>query len=306
GSAVSLFILAGVAQQVFWEIFSPVGPMEDGLYVGFIPSLIHASLVYATTGNSTLLYEVCFRRSGFPDLVGLISMVGFVLALTYLESMRVEIPISAPRYGGIRARIPLKFLYVSNLPIILVSALMANLLIIGRAAWTRFNPDNSNLWLNWFVMYNATTMQPLKPSLIYYMTAPRGLWSVINDPLHVAIYATMLIGLSVAFALIWVAATGMDPKGQAEEFAKAELQVPGFRSSAKVLEHLLSPYIWVLTILSGAIVGALAVISDILGTIGTGIGLLLAVGIIIQYQQLLTREQLLEMHPTLSKLLGTR
>ncbi|MEM1690116.1 MAG: preprotein translocase subunit SecY [Thermofilaceae archaeon] len=306
GSAVSLFILAGVAQQVFWEIFSPVGPMEDGLYVGFIPSLIHASLVYATTGNSTLLYEVCFRRSGFPDLVGLISMVGFVLALTYLESMRVEIPISAPRYGGIRARIPLKFLYVSNLPIILVSALMANLLIIGRAAWTRFNPDNSNLWLNWFVMYNATTMQPLKPSLIYYMTAPRGLWSVINDPLHVAIYATMLIGLSVAFALIWVAATGMDPKGQAEEFAKAELQVPGFRSSAKVLEHLLSPYIWVLTILSGAIVGVLAVISDILGTIGTGIGLLLAVGIIIQYQQLLTREQLLEMHPTLSKLLGTR
>lgn len=304
GSAISLFILAGVAQQVFWELFSPVGPVGDGLYVGVIPSIVHATFTYATTGNSTLLREVVLRHSRYPDIIGLLSMFFFIALLTYLESMSVEIPISAPRYGGIRARIPLKFLYVSNLPIILVSALLANLQIIGRAVWTRFNAGNSNPWVNWFAMYNSTTMEPLRPSLMYYIAPPRSLFSIAQDPLHVAIYAALLIGLSVAFAVIWVAATGMDPRGQAEQLIKADLQVPGFRSATRVLEHMLKPYVWSLTVLSGALVGVIAVISDLLGTLGTGIGLLLAIGIIVQYQQLLAREQLLEMHPALSRLLG--
>jgi len=306
GSAVSLFILVGVAQQVFWELFSPVGPVGDHLYVGVIPSLAYAALTYAATGNSTLLREVVLRRSRYPDLVGLISMAVFIVLLTYLESMRIEVPISAPRYGGVRARIPLKFLYVSNLPIILLSALVANLQIVGRAVWTRFNADNSNPWLNWFVMYNATTMEPLKQSLMYYLTAPRSLFALAQDPVHVVVYAAFVIGLSTIFAIIWVAATGLDPRGQAEQLVKAGLQIPGFRSSTKILEQVLRPYVWALTVVSGALVGAIAVVSDLLGTLGSGIGLLLAVGIALQYQQLLAREQLLEMHPAISRALGLR
>lgn len=304
GSAVSLFIAAGVAQQVFWELFAPVGPLGDGLFVGVIPSLFHAVFTYAATGNATLLREVAIRRTGYPDLVGLASMVAFVVFLTYLDNVRIEIPVAASRYGGLRARIPLKLLYVSNLPVILVSALYANLFIVARAVWSRFNPDNSNPLLNVFVMYNATTMEPLKPSLIYYLTPPRGALSLVRDPLQVAVYALTFVGLCVAFALIWVMATGMDPSGQAEQFAKAQLQVPGFRLSTKVLETILRPYIWSLTVVSGALVALIAVVSDLLGTLGSGIGLLLTVGILTQYQQLLVREQLLEMHPTLSKLLG--
>lgn len=163
GSAVSLFIAAGVAQQLFWELFSPVGPVGDGLFVGVVPSLFHAVFTYAATGNSTLLREVVARHTGYPDLIGLTSMIFFLVFLTYLDSMRVEIPVAASRYGGLRARIPLKLLYVSNLPVILVSALYANLFIVARAVWTRFNPNNVNPWLNAFVMYNATTMEPLKP-----------------------------------------------------------------------------------------------------------------------------------------------
>lgn len=306
GSAVSLFIAAGVAQQVFWEMFSPVGPVGDELFVGLVPSIFHATFTYASTGNSTLLLQLAARRSGYPDLLGLISMIMLLLALTYLESMRIEIPVSATRYGGIRAKVPLKFLYVSNLPVILVSAVYANVHILARAIWGRFNPDNSNPWLNLFVKYNSTEGQliPLKPSLVYYLTAPRGVWSLLEDPLHVLIYALLFVSLCVIFSLIWVAATGMDPSAQAEQLVKAELQVPGFRSSTKVLESILSTYVWPLTVLSGATVGIIAVVSDILGTLGTGIGILLAVGIMIQYQQLLLREQLTEMYPSVSRILG--
>ncbi len=308
GSAVSLFIAAGVTQQVFWELFSPIGPMSDGLFVGVVPSIFHALFTYTSTGNSTLLMELVARRSGYPDLLGLASMVGFLLLLTYLESMRIEIPVAAARYGGIRARIPLKFLYVSNLPVILVSALYANLFMVARAVWSRYNPDNSNPWLNVFAMFNATNgrLVPLKPSLIYYLTPPRTVWAAYQDPVHVVVYTAVFVALCIAFALVWVAAAGMDPASQAEQLVKAELQVPGFRSSTRILEAMLRTYIWPLTVLSGAIVGLIAVVSDLLGTLGSGIGILLTVGILVQYQQLLAREQLIEMHPVLSRLLSTK
>lgn len=306
GSAVSLFIAAGVAQQVFWEMFSPVGPVGDGLFVGLVPSIFHSAFTYASTGNGTLLLQLVARRSGYPDLLGFISMIALLFALTYLESMRIEIPVSATRYGGVKAKVPLKFLYVSNLPVILVSAVYANVYIVARAVWSRFNPDNSNPWLNLLVKYNSTEGQliPLKPSLVYYLTTPRGIWTLLEDPLHVLIYALMFISLCVIFSLIWVAATGMDPSAQAEQLVKAELQIPGFRSSTKILESMLSTYVWPLAVLSGATVGVIAVISDILGTLGSGIGILLVVGIMIQYQQLLLREQLTEMYPSISRILG--
>lgn len=304
GSAVSLFIAAGVALQVFWELFSPLA-VGDGLFIGVVPSLLHATFTYATTGNATLLHEAVIRGAGYPSFVGLVSMIGFVLLLTYLDSVRVEIPISAARYGGVRSKLPLKLLYVSNLPVILISTVYANLFIVARAMWTRFNPGNINPWFNIFAMYNATTMEPLKPSLVYYLTPPMGLASLARDPVQVAVYVALFVALSIAFSWIWVSATGMDPRGQAEQFAKAELQIPGFRSSTSVLEAVLRPYVWSLTAVSGALVGFIAALGDLLGTLGSGTGLMLLVGILTQYQQLLARERLLEAHPAISRLLGT-
>ncbi len=307
GSAVSLFIAAGVAQQIFWELFSPLGPLGDELYYGVVPSLAYA-LSKGMGGNWSLTMSLLARRTGYPDVLGLLTMLGFVLLLTYLETMRINIPVVSTRFGGTRSMIPLKFLYVSNLPIILVSALYADIHIFARALWQRFNHDNSNPWLSWLAMYNYTDgrLTPMKGSLVYYLTPPRTIWSLYEDPVHVAVYVALFLCLSVLFAVAWVATAGMDPKSQAEQLIKSELQVPGFRRSVKVLESLLSRYIWPLTILSGLIVGTIAVISDILGALGSGIGILLMVGILTQYHALLARERALEMYPMLSKLIGER
>lgn len=303
GSAVSLFIAAGVAQQVFWELLSPVGPLHDGLFVGVIPSLFHATFTFAATGNSTLLYEILARRSGYPDMIGLFSTLAFILILAYFQTMKIDIPVAATRYGGLKTRIPLNFLYVSNLPVILVSAMYANVFMIARAVWSQYNPQNSDPLLNVFVMFNATSGRPLPPSLVYYLTPPRTLWQVIEEPYHALIYTGVFLALCVLFAVVWVMAAGMDPASQAEQLVRSELQIPGFRTSTRILEAILRTYIWPLTVMSGFIVGIIAVVSDMLGTLGSGTGILLTVGILVQYQQLLARERLLEMHPVLSRLL---
>ena len=306
GSAISLFIAAGVAQQIFWEMLAPI-PLGDGLMVGVIPSVIHASFQYFATGNGTLLSRSIMRASGYPDLIGFIAMIGFVLLLTVLESIRVEIPVVATRYGSYRSRIPLKFLYVSNLPVILVSALYADLIIFTQSLWPRINPGNTNPWLNMIAMYNYTggTYQPIG-GLVYYIYPPRSLTVAMADPLRTLTSAATFILLSVLFAVAWVMTSGMDPESQAEQLVKSELQVPGFRKSKKVLTAVFKRYVWPLTIISGLLVGIIGVVSDIVGALGSGIGILLMVGILVQYYTLLAREQALEMYPMLAKIIGER
>jgi preprotein translocase subunit SecY len=60
------------------------------------------------------------------------------------------------------------------------------------------------------------------------------------------------------------------------------------------------------TIISGATVGALAAIADLIGTVGnaSGTGVLLAVGIMIQLYDAIGREQMMEMHPVLRGFFG--
>lgn len=61
-----------------------------------------------------------------------------------------------------------------------------------------------------------------------------------------------------------------------------------------------------MTVLSGAIVGALAAGADLIGTVGnaSGTGVLLAVGILIHFYEAMGREQMMEMHPMLRGFFG--
>ena len=82
------------------------------------------------------------------------------------------------------------------------------------------------------------------------------------------------------------------------------MQVPGFRRSSKSIEIILKRYIPVVTVLGGAIIGLIASVAGFFGVFGTGMGILLAVGILYQYYQLLVQEQVAEMYPAFGRVLG--
>lgn len=299
GSGVSLFILAGVAQQVIWLTFSPVGPLADGKSLGAILAFFQTLI-----GGGDIISA--FSRYPYPDMTGFFAMLLVFFVAVYLEGMKMEIPVAYAKYGGMRAKIPLKFMYVSNIPIILASALFANFYFFGQMIWQNFNPTNSNPWVNWFVMLGmeANARNPLPGSLLYYLTPPRSLVTVAKDPLHAILYLLILVGFSIIFAKIWVEVSGMSARAQAEQLVDAGLQIPGFRRSPAIIEQILNRYIPSLTIISGIVIGLLAGIADMLGAIGSGIGILLSVGIIYQYYQILAKEQLAETYPGLGKFLG--
>jgi preprotein translocase subunit SecY len=118
--------------------------------------------------------------------------------------------------------------------------------------------------------------------------------------------ATILVGGGILFAIFWVQTTGMDAKTVASQISRSGMIIPGYRKSPAALERLLERYIPKVTIIGGALIGILTLISNMLGTIGNvgGTSLLLAVSIAYRFYQDLAREQLTEMHPLLRKMLG--
>ena len=298
GSGISLFILAGVAQRVFWDSFSPMGPEPDGLSHGAIIAAAQA----IASGNWKALYD----RGVYPTLLSFLATLAVFLVIIYIQGMRVEIPISYARYRGFRGRYPISLLYVSNIPVIFASALFANVYFISQILWSRYNQDGTNFWLNLLGQFERTEGGGLRPSggLVYYMMAPRGISDVASDPLRAFAYFIIMVAACGAFAKIWLEIGGLDPATVARQIVDSGLQVPGFRRSYQAVKRLLERYIPTVTILGGILVGIIAALSDFLGVFSSGTGILLAVGIVYQYYQLLMRERIEELHPGIARLLG--
>ncbi|MFN3284466.1 MAG: preprotein translocase subunit SecY, partial [Pseudothermotoga sp.] len=110
----------------------------------------------------------------------------------------------------------------------------------------------------------------------------------------------MVVG-SILFAKFWIETTNMDAEAVAKQIESSDMLIPGFRRDPRVLRLVLQRYIPQITIISGAAVGALAAIADMIGTVGnaSGTGVLLTVGILINLYEAMGREQLMEMHPVL-------
>jgi preprotein translocase SecY subunit len=318
GSGVSLFILAGVAQKVMWDMLSPLTvSVQSGVqqYYGAIPYLISA----AFAGHA---YDALFRASagnaGFPTIFGLITTIAAILVVVYVEGMRIEIPITSTKYRGFAGVYPIKLLYVSNIPVILFSALVANISFFFAYLWKYYNYNgttgNYNHWFNYFAQYNITsvqaanatplTYQPLKGSLIYYMTSPNNILVPGADYVRALTYVLFAVAFSVMFAKIWVEIGGLSPKAAAKNLIGADVMIPGFRRSGASVEAILAKYIPVITIIGGIFIGLLASLTSLFGVFGTGVGLLLMVDIIIQYYQMLVKEQLESMMPRLGAMLG--
>ncbi|MCW4018028.1 MAG: preprotein translocase subunit SecY [Candidatus Bathyarchaeota archaeon] len=298
GSGISLFIMAGVAQNIFWSSFSP----STGLFVGALEQLFAN-----TTPPFTMFDWVVGTQSGiYPSLIGLIATVATFLIIIYLNGVRIELPMSYAGYKGFRSKYPIKLLYVSNLPVIFAAALFANVFFFSQLIWSTSNPTNSNMWLNWLGTYTIPEGGSATPTggLAYYVTAPHNILSVGADPIRAMVYLGILVAFCAVFSLIWLEVGGLGPSTVAKQLMDSGMQIPGYRRSGRPIEAVLKRYIPVVAVLGGIIVALIAGIGDFFGVFGSGTGILLAVGIVYQYYELLMRERAAEMYPAFRRIIG--
>jgi preprotein translocase subunit SecY len=289
GSGVSLFIAAGVSREIFIAAFSPFpSPTNPDSPVGRIPQLIQA----LGTGDATVVTL---------SIIAVVATIGVFAMSVYGQSMKVEIPLSWGRVRGHGIRWPLKFMYTSNIPVILVAALMANIQLWGRLLETWGKPllgtfDSGGIAQTGLVKWvNA-------PNIVEPIVRGSGLTGEIF--LQAIIYSFLLIAGSAFFSVLWVKTANMSADAQARQILASGMQIPGFRRDPRVLESILNRYIPGLTIMGGALVGLLAAFADLMGSLSRGTGILLAVMIIYKLYEDISKEHAMDLHPALKKMMG--
>src|SRR3989338_11301297 len=112
GSGISLFIAVGVSLAIV------------GGAIGLITSTGGVIDVLAGGGAEAL-------PNALIILLPLIFTILVFLVTVYAEGMKVEIPIAYQRISGFQRSLPLKFFYVSNIPVIFAGALLVNVQLFG-------------------------------------------------------------------------------------------------------------------------------------------------------------------------------
>jgi preprotein translocase subunit SecY len=224
----------------------------------------------------------------------------------YLQAMKIEIPLSFGRIRGHGIRWPLNFVYTSNIPVILVAALFANMQLFAR------------LLENWgHPILGTVDASGAKSGLIAWIQAPGGIDGLagmiirqggmnigVTPYLQAGTYMLAMVVGCVIFSYFWVQTAGMDPRSQAKQIMSSGLQIPGFRKDQRVLERLLERYIGPLTVMGAIAIGILASLADLMGALSQGTGILLAVMIVYKLYEEIAQQHMMDMHPALRKMMG--
>ncbi|MCR5027618.1 MAG: preprotein translocase subunit SecY [Methanobrevibacter sp.] len=283
GSGIGLFIAAGVCQAIVVGTFNFL-PNSQGVLTGAIPGFIQSIAAGATN---------------FSLLIPLIATICVFLVVVYGESIRVEIPIShgsVRGHGRIRGAVgkyPLKFVYASNMPVILTSALLVNVSLFANV----FQKIG-------FPILGTIENGKAVSGIAKMLSTPNSISMFVTEPVHVLVYAIFFLICCVAFSYLWVEISGLNAKKISEQLYTSGIQIPGFRSSKRQLYKILRKYIPALTILSGLYVGLIAFFADLTGALGGGTGVLLTVGIIHKLYEEMAEEQLMSSNPLLRRFLG--
>lgn len=168
GSGVSLFIAAGVAKTLLVGIFSPIDTV-GGLFflktpIGDPTGALWDFIIGISQANFL---------TTFYALLPVLSLITVFLIVVYAQAMKIEIPMafSFP-FGSFARRWPLKFIYTSNIPVILTAAVIANLQVIGQMLSSR--------GLTFFGVWEQGQLNCSTLGLICLFTAPNSVGIIIT------------------------------------------------------------------------------------------------------------------------------
>ncbi len=321
-SGINLFIAGGVSYSVVASTAQIIIPSAiASIQAGGAAALSNAALAFGP-----LLFAI---------VVMLISI--------YAYDMKVELPLAFSQFRGVGGRLPIPFLYVSVLPVILATSLIVSLTVwFSFLAGVHTGPfaNIAHFLATYTIQTNSVNGAPVSSTIInggvFYLMSPNfpapypepygvGYSAYFNLLLtgtstlvlpwggsilfpewgHVIVYSLTLIILCVIFGRFWIEMTGQSPKNVASQLQDVGWQIPGFRRDPRIIENVLDKYIPTITILGSIAVACLAILATLTGAVGSGMGILLTVGIMYMIYQQLERDNMLEGYGKLNEFLSS-
>ncbi|KRX09224.1 SecY subunit domain [Pseudocohnilembus persalinus] len=289
-SAISLFIAINMCENILWKSFSPMSHPSQFMeyeYEGSIINLFHSLIVHP---DKFAAIKNAFYRSRFPNINSLIATCLIFLVVIYFQGFRVDLPMSHQRVKGLIQPYPIKLFYTSNIPIILQSALISNLFFISQMLYRKFGGNFLvGLLGKWQEIEMGGHQSVPVGGLAYYISPPQGFTELFTDPIHCAFYIVFMLGTCGLFSKTWIEVSGSGVNDVARQLKEQSLTYKGFTEAGtkKQLKRLIP----VAAAFGGICIGALSIIADFMGVIGSGTGMLLAVTIVYGYFEQIRKEK---------------
>ncbi len=316
GSGVSLFIGAGVSWRIITSALQFVDTQGRNCLLDFKNT--------ACSGKILVLIQSVINKYPIEFVsaaAAILATIVIFLAVVWAQSLKVEIPLSFGRIRGYSIKWPLSFFYASVIPVILVSALLANMQLFGGLIENVAAPclDNavegavcagSAKIASYFTFFGHFVDGQAVSGMAFWLGSTnilelliRGgfLWIYLIQGITHMLFFIIFCAI---FSVFWVKTSGMDSKAQAQKIAASGLQVAGFRQDIRILESILDRYIMPLTVMGGAAIGFLASITNMMGALVAGTAMLLVIMIMFQFYQSIAQKHAEDMNPAMKKFMG--
>eukprot|EP01027_Heterolobosea_sp_BB2_P020763 GEZU01029654.1.p1 GENE.GEZU01029654.1~~GEZU01029654.1.p1 ORF type:complete len:483 (-),score=178.45 GEZU01029654.1:161-1609(-) len=290
GSGISLFIATNICENIVWKAFSPqtINTGRGTEFEGAIIALFHLLI---TRNDKIRALKEAFYRPNLPNITNLLATVLVFVIVIYLQGFRVELSVTSTKQRGATGSYPIKLFYTSNMPIILQSALVSNLYFFSQILWKKFH---GNVFIGllgrWEEPEYAMPGQTIPVGgLVYYISPPANFADMLADPFHAIFYVAFVLTTCALFSKAWIDVSGSSAKDVARQLQDQNMTITGGHRQKSMI-HVLNRYIPTAAAFGGMCIGALTVLADFLGAIGSGTGILLAVTMIYQYFELFVKE----------------
>src|SRR3989344_5306363 len=231
GSGVSLFIVAGVAWRLFTGLFQFVGANGEICLLDFSNT--------ACAGKVLVVIQSVLNNAPtelYSAIAAIVFTILIFLSVVWAQNLKIEIPLTYERLRGYGMKWPLQFFYASVIPVILVSALAANIQLFAGLLES---------WLGHATFLGGfSNGQPIS-GLSFWLGSTNLVETIIRGNFHSLLLIQGLTHLlfymvfAAVFAVFWVKTSGMDESSQAKNILASGLQIPGFRKGPRVLESIL-------------------------------------------------------------------
>ena len=284
GSGISLFIACNMCENLFWHAFSPVTIKNDnGIeFEGAFIALIHFLL---TKPNKMHALYLAFYRQNIANLHNIFTTVFIFLIVIYLHHLQTNITLVSQNKKGFYKPYAVKLFYLSNTPIMIQTTILGQLHTISSILYQKFRKYS---WVRLLAVWQknpATGREQLIGGFTFYLKPPDGLTAVINDPFHFMVYFLIIVISSGVFAKLWLEISGRSPVDVLRQIKDSGMKIGGTSGKNLPMIKVLDKNIGTAAVLGGVLIGVFSIFSDLIGTIGSGTGIMLTVSIIYSYYE---------------------
>uniref|UniRef100_A0A7S1TZP6 Translocon Sec61/SecY plug domain-containing protein n=1 Tax=Phaeomonas parva TaxID=124430 RepID=A0A7S1TZP6_9STRA len=289
GSGISLFIATNTCETIVWKALSPT-TINTGRGTEFEGAIIAFFHMMLTRTDKVRAFREALFRSNLPNLMNLFATALVFLVVIFFQGWQVDLPLTNMKQRGYSGTFPIKLFYTSNMPIILQSALVSNVYFISQMLHSRY-PGFFLVKLlgRWQQAPGGGHSVPVG-GLAYYVSPPRSFEESIYDPIRTTFYIIFVCVSCALLSKMWIDVSGASVRDVAKSLIDSGMSIRGNRD--KALVHVLDRYIPTAAAFGGMCIGLLTVGADLMGAIGSGTGMLLAVTTVYGYYEIVKQQAL--------------